>query len=224
MAVMCLLLVSPLVCEVTLVCLQIWDVLRASVQCECPHCMEIRAAIPPEGCFQCLPWANSLGLNWSLFSASKCFLILELQHSPVSSSNSYLNQKISHLFVVPLPWQCFCCVALQCSSMPSLSVITGGHSSKSIRETPVRLQEKCESRSRAQGQPQICWFTVTHRWGTTTWGFVLPLLFFWWKEVEKKRQLLATPFGAVGGILTAQFTAGLELLLKDYPEHSVLLP
>lgn len=35
MAVRCLLLVSPLVCEVTLMCLQIWDVPRASVQCEC---------------------------------------------------------------------------------------------------------------------------------------------------------------------------------------------
>lgn len=122
------------------------------------HCMETRAATPCKGCFQCLPWANSLGLNWSLFSASRCFLILQLQHSPVSSSNTYLNQTISHLFLLPSFGSASAVWLFQCSSMPSLSGITGGHSSKSISETPGRLKEKWESRSRALWQPQICWF------------------------------------------------------------------
>lgn len=157
------------------------------------HCMETRAAIPCKGCFQCLPWANSLGLNWSLFSASKYFLILQLQHSPVSSSNTYLNQTISHLFLLPSVVSASAVWLFQCSSMPSLSGITGGHSSKSISETPGRLKEKwkadqepCDSHRSADFNCYSYWFT--------------PFLLL----MERSREERATSchiFGAVADIL-----------------------
>lgn len=55
--------------------------------------------------------------HWDEIEA--CFLLLNalwfcnyFQHSPGSSSNTYLNQTIAYLFIVLLLWQCFCLMAL----------------------------------------------------------------------------------------------------------------
>lgn len=123
---------------------------------------------------------------------------------------------LSPVFVALL-WQCFCCVALPVQL----------HALPVWYHRWAQLQEHQWNPWEAEGEvgKQIkSPVTATDLLILTVIHIGLPLFFFWWKEAEKKGPLLATSLGQLLTFFTVQFTAGLELLLKDYPEHSVLLP
>lgn len=132
-----------------------------------------------------------------------CFLLLNafwscncFQHPPGSSSNTNPNQTISYLFVVAFLWQCFCSVALlvQPPRLPCLLSQVGTAPRASLRPVWVGGGEVGKQIKRPVRATDLL-LTVFHIWGIINQAFVLPLFFFWWNEVQKKRPLLATSLG-----------------------------
>lgn len=143
------------------------------------------------------------------------------QHPPGSSSNTYLNQTISYLFVVLFLWQHFCLMALPsqppCASVPSSCVCycRWGQFRDHQWNCGECIEKKWESRSRGLWELQICWLTVFHVWSTKTWIFLLSLFFSWFRKLNREEKATSSHiFGTVGGFLTVQLTWGSELLLK----------
>lgn len=134
-------------------------------------------------------------LSGSAASVLSCVLF---QH--LSKSDTLLPVCCSPL------WQCFCCVALpvQLHAFP-----VWYHRWAQLQEQqwdPCEVEGEGEKQIRALWQPQICW--LIHIWDTMTWAFVLM------KRSREEKATSCHTFGAVGGILTVQFAAGLELLVR----------
>lgn len=112
----------------------------------------------------CFPWASSLRWNWSLFPSSKLSLILQRFSAPGSSSNMYLNQTISYLFVVLFLLHQFCSMALPFQPpvllcLPRVPVTVARDSSETIGGTAVCGQQTCRKEDQGVCELQICWIT-----------------------------------------------------------------
>lgn len=110
---------------------------------ELAHCGEIEA---------CFPLLNSL------------WFFNDFQHPPGSSSNMYLNQTISYLFVVLFLLHQFCSMALPFQPpvllcLPRVPVTVARDSSETIGGTAVCGQQTCRKEDQGVCELQICWIT-----------------------------------------------------------------